>query len=400
MVTVNRILPVHPFPARMASEIAWNELRTRRPQCVLDQMAGSGTTLVAAKLRGHRAVGFDRDPLSVLIARCWTHTTRPKSVNARAGEVIQRARKAVRKMACSEAYPIGADDETKAFVRYWFDLTNRKHLAALSFAIGETAPGATRDILWCAFSRLIITKQVGVSLAMDVSHSRPHKTYVRAPQIALERFQDSVGRIVNACSFNSRQNMTPAEVRISDARRLPLPNESVDVVITSPPYLNAIDYLRGHKFSLIWMGYTLKKLRDIRRSNVGTEVGARGAVSDATTRILRGMCAADQLSPRHTAMLAQYIEDMRKVISETRRVLRTSGKAVFVIGDCNLRDVFIRNSKCIKLLAREFDMHATMIKKRILPDTRRYLPPPLNDGAGERLGRRMREEIIIRLRTD
>jgi hypothetical protein len=161
MVTVNRILPVHPFPARMASEIAWNELRTRRPQCVLDQMAGSGTTLVAAKLRGHRAVGFDRDPLSVLIARCWTHATRPKSVNARAGEVIQRARKAVRKMACSEAYPIGADDETKAFVRYWFDLTNRKHLAALSFAIGETAPGATRDILWCAFSRLIITKHVG-----------------------------------------------------------------------------------------------------------------------------------------------------------------------------------------------------------------------------------------------
>jgi SAM-dependent methyltransferase len=384
----------------MASEIAWNELRTRQQQRVLDQMAGSGTTLVAAKLRGHESVGFDRDPLAVLIARCWTSEVRPGLINGRAREVIQQARALVREMDFRDAYPIGADDETKQFARYWFDSTNRKHLTALSRTIAQTSPRLTRDILWCAFSRLIITKQSGVSLAMDVSHSRPHKAYSRAPQLALERFESSVSRVAHACAFNSAQKLPPTDVRISDARQLPLPDESIDIVITSPPYLNAIDYLRGHKFSLIWMGYTLTRIRDIRRSNVGTEAGARGPVSKATHRVLNGMCAADQLSARHRAMLSQYVDDMRKVVAETRRVLRTSGKAVFVIGDCNLRDVFVRNSRGIELLAQEFDMRATMIKKRVLPDRRRYLPPPSSESAGELLKRRIREEVIIRLRPN
>ena len=74
-------------------------------------------------------------------------------------------------------------------------------------------------------------------------------------------------------------------------------------------------------------------------------------------------------------MLTQYVEDMRKVLSETRRVLRAEGRALFVVGNCNLRNVFVQNSKCIELLAREFDMRATMIKKRVLPDTRSTYRP-------------------------
>jgi hypothetical protein len=345
-------------------------------------------------------MGFDRDPLAVLIARCWTREIDSVNAKTRSEEVIQRARTLVREMKCSEAYPVSADDETKNFVRYWFDLTNRKQLAALSLAIGETKPCAIRDILWCAFSRLIITKQAGVSLGMDISHSRPHKVYERAPRLALDHFEHSVTRVVRACPFTPKHRAAPVDVRAADARRLPLPDESVDVVITSPPYLNAIDYLRAHKFSLIWMGYTLKRIRELRRSNVGTEAGTHEPVSDATHKILSHMCTLDQLSRRHSAMLAQYVEDMRKVVSETRRVLRASGKAVFVIGNCNLNNVFVQNSKCVELLAREFDMRATMVKKRLLPDTRRYLPPPLNNSAGERFKKRMREEIIIRFRRN
>jgi hypothetical protein len=66
------IRPIHPFPARVAPELVWDELPDHTTKLrVLDPMAGSGTTLVTARLRGHEAIGFDRDPLAVLIARAW-----------------------------------------------------------------------------------------------------------------------------------------------------------------------------------------------------------------------------------------------------------------------------------------------------------------------------------------
>jgi ribosomal protein L11 methylase PrmA len=64
---------VHPFPARMAPSIVFEELSRESDQLtVVDPMAGSGTSIVAARLRGHRAFGFDVDPLAVLLATAWT----------------------------------------------------------------------------------------------------------------------------------------------------------------------------------------------------------------------------------------------------------------------------------------------------------------------------------------
>lgn len=382
----------------MAPEIVWKELSSRRRLRVLDQMAGSGTTLVAAKMQGHTAIGYDRDPLAVLIARSWLADIAPSKIEAAAANVLKRARVVASEMRLGDAYPRSADEETKSFIRYWFDGTNRKHLAALSNAISRVRNSDVRDILWCAFSRLIITKQAGASLAMDVSHSRPHKAYERAPQKALDTFRPAVRRILNSCPFSETAKSSQAIVTVADARSLPLPDCDVDLVVTSPPYLNAIDYLRGHKFSLVWMGHTVARIRNIRTSNVGSEVTAKtNPVDDSTEQILRQMCHIDRLSKRHVGMLRRYVQDIRKVIAETKRVLRIGGHAIFVIGNCSLRNVFIKNSKCIEAVAEELGMVVTKNRTRVLRQRRRYLPPPQSRYAGKKLKKRLREEVLITL---
>jgi DNA modification methylase len=390
--------PIHPFPARMAPDIVWNELLSPRPLRVLDQMAGSGTTLVAAKMQGHTAIGYDRDPLAVLIARTWLADTSATKIEAKAEDVIQRARIMANEMRLSDAYPRGADEETKSFVRYWFDGTNRKQLAALSNSISGIRNPLVRDVLWCAFSRLIITKRAGASLAMDISHSRPHKAYERAPRKPLNDFRNAVRRILRSCPFPDSGNRTQAIVSLGDARSLPLPDSDVDLVITSPPYLNAIDYLRGHKFSLIWMGHSVASIRDIRASNVGSEVSAKPkAADDSTERIMKGMCNVDRLSKRHAGMVRRYVDDIRQVIEETIRVLRVGGRAIFVIGNCSLHNVFVKNSKCIEALANDLGMVVTKTRTRLLRQRHRYLPPPQSRGAGRNLQKRLRQEVLISL---
>src|SRR5712691_735311 len=110
--------PIHPFPARMAASIPWNVLRRQsgRPLRVLDPMAGSGTTLVVARTLGHEAIGFDTDPLAVLLAKVWCSDFTESSVLTFAEKALEIAKRRARRLPLRRAYPVEADDETRAFV--------------------------------------------------------------------------------------------------------------------------------------------------------------------------------------------------------------------------------------------------------------------------------------------
>ena len=152
---------VHPFPARMAPGLALDVVAAcKDPLRILDPMSGSGTVLAVARLMGHKAVGIDIDPLAVLISRVWTTQVDAKAVQERANNVLEIARRTFVSLRTRDAYPMNSDDETRRFVRYWFDDYARRQLTSLAAVIPEVQDAAIRDALWCAFSRLIITKRV------------------------------------------------------------------------------------------------------------------------------------------------------------------------------------------------------------------------------------------------
>jgi DNA modification methylase len=388
--------PIHPFPARMAPSIVQRRLRSKEKLRVLDPMAGSGTTIVAARLLGHRAVGFDTDPLALIIAKAWSSDVDPKRIQQRASKILAEAKKRYYRISRGDAYPHKSDRETRAFIRFWFDQTNRCQLTALSEAILKVKDSNDRAFLWSAFSRLIVTKDAGASLARDVSHSRPHKTYKIAPVRPFERFVAAVESILQASHFAPGNRLPPAKLNEGDARDLPLRDETIDLVITSPPYLNAIDYLRGHKLSLVWMGHSIKEIRTLRAHNIGAESAMHSTAGTKHVQIaLEAMCDLKKLSARINGMLARYVHDMNSVLSEISRVLKRSGEAVVVVGDSTIRGVFVKNSTALTLLARANGLRLNSTRRRPLLENRRYLPPPGKRGSGKLLRSRMREEVIL-----
>ena len=393
--------PVHPFPARMAPAIVWDKLRKIKGEClrILDPMAGSGTTLVVGRAMGHIAYGVDRDPLAVMIAKAWCDDVDKERLLSKAEEVLEKAKNTVRILPKREAYPSHADDETKRFVRYWFDLTNRKQLAGLSKHISLVRDENVRVFLWTGFSRMIITKKVGVSLAMDISHSRPHRVYDKAPVKAFEVFLKAVKKVVDGNAFSSCECMLPKPIiRRGDSRELDFKKNFFDIVITSPPYLNAIDYMRGHKMALVWMKNSIKSLRELRGTNIGAEVKSVGTKKDRIINVIAGVGDVEKLGGRQKGFLMRYVLDMDSVCSEITRVLKPNGSAVFVVGDSTLQGVFIKNSEGVKRLAEHYGLKVEGVEERALPENSRYLPPPSNNGAGSQLQRRMRKEVILTMR--
>ena len=388
---------VHPFPARMAPGLTLDVIADcQGPLRILDPMSGSGTVLAVAHSKGHHAVGIDLDPLAVLISRVWTTAVDMEAVQDAATTVLEHARRIFTSLPTRDAYPKNADSETRQFTRYWFDDYARRQLASLATAIDRTRYSTIREALWCAFSRLIITKQSGASLAMDLSHSRPHRKFKRAPAKPFRKFLSAVDRVTTNCiDGRSRTRGPAAQVYKGDARHLDLRDRSVDLVITSPPYLNAIDYLRCSKFSLVWMGYSVGELRRLRSTTVGTEVGMDAREDQEIQRILSELKLQPKLPARQEAMLARYINDMQRAVSETSRVLAGNGRAVYVVGENTVRGTFIRNAMIVEAVASNAGLRCTARRSRDLPANRRYLPPPSKQSETATLSNRLRREVIL-----
>lgn len=390
--------PVHPFPARMSPDIALDIIdAAKRPIRVLDPMMGSGTVLAVARAKGHKAIGVDIDPLAVLLSKVWTTSIDVEEIRDKAIEVLARARKDLVSRQVRDAYPRDADRDTRRFVAYWFDEYARRQLAALAAAIGGIGNDKVRDVLWCGFSRLIITKQAGASLAMDLAHSRPHKSFDCAPIKPFRKFLAAVDRVVENCIRESDRNRGPVPtIYQGDARQLPIKEGTVDLVLTSPPYLNAIDYMRCSKFSLIWMGRTIGELSGMRSRSVGTEVGSREARDDEKIKeIIAELNLRPRLSNRHEAILARYIHDMSRALCEVARVLLPGGKAVYVVGENTIRGTYIRNALLIAAVAKLSGLTLEDRCSRILPPNRRYLPPPSKLDGDAALDTRIRREVIL-----
>jgi SAM-dependent methyltransferase len=382
----------------MAPGIALDALsESAAPLRVLDPMSGSGTVLAVARAKGHRAFGIDLDPLAVLLAGVWTRTVDPHQVSNKAAEVLDKAEALFKSSTTRSAYPDNSDEETREFIRYWFDDYARRQLYSLSVIISRVKDSAIRDVLWCGFSRLIITKSAGASLAMDLSHSRPHKEFTSAPVKPFSKFIAAVQTVVSNCPQTGADLLgPPSVVKLGDARKLGIESNSIDFVLTSPPYLNAIDYMRCSKFSLVWMGYTVGEIRQIRGESIGAEASFEEA-SDAewVKLLIKQLRLTSALSARDHALLARYVWDMEKALAEVSRVLRSNGRAVYVVGDSTVRGTFVRNSSVVAAVAQKHELEIHSRQSRALPANRRYMPPPKKNGEPDGMDARMRREVVL-----
>lgn len=386
---------IHPFPARMAPEIALEKVQgLGAGKIVLDPMCGSGMVLSQAARNGLFSVGYEMDPL----ARLLSHVVATRINETQAREALDRLLEVcigAKKGQESIYLPwIDGDKETRAFIKKWFAEKQEKQLRSLSYYLTVKPVERNRNIvnvLRVALSRLIVSKEPKASLARDTAHSRPHKVMETNDFDVLAELPSSLEHVLRALGsptivFNTRSFL-------GDARKMvQLEDNSVDAIITSPPYLNAIDYLRGHRFSLVWLGYSVPELRSIRASSIGTEVSMNGERDGNFIRMSR-VLEVQGLKPRTLRILERYYHDLRVQMSESFRVLKSGASATYVIGNSTLGGYYIRNSELLKSAAQLANFAVRSEVTREIPNHHRYLPIPSMPGGA--LASRMRTEHII-----
>ena len=387
------MIHIHPFPARMAPEIALKGLEgLPSDYVVLDPMSGSGMVLGTAAKVGLKSIGYDLDPLACLISR-----TNGRFVHAdKASKALNKLLALALELDVTEISLswMDQDAETKKFVNFWFGQAQQRQLRALSYLLVEKPFIKNQpilDILKIAVSRLIVTKEPKASFARDTAHSRPHRTITENSFDIFAALPKSFSHVVSALS--------PEQIKVDvksyrgDARRMGrIADQSIDCIITSPPYLNAIDYMRGHRLSLVWLGYSVSSLRNIRSRAVGAELVLDGEQDEEFTSFLSKL--DDEIDDKKKRILKRYYRDLCGLAKDAFRVLKAGREATYVMGNSQVKGKEIRNSDLLIIAAQKAGFVIKSVQTRDIPENRRYMPMKRSDHTA--LAKRMNQEYIIR----
>ncbi|GAK60394.1 putative RNA methylase [Candidatus Vecturithrix granuli] len=195
---------------------------------------------------------------------------------------------------------------------------------------------------------------------------------------------------------NEHSRAIRPDVAYGNAQKMPLEDESVDLIVTSPPYAsNAIDYMRAHKFSLVWFGYPIEDLSVKRQDYIGGEKVTHiqyEALPDFTAAIVAEMSS---LNAKRGAVLHRYYSEMTRVLREMYRVLKPGKAAIVVIGNSVMRGKDTETHNCFADIGRSIGFQVPKIGVRKLDRSKRMLPAGTKTDTHSQIQQRMHEEYVI-----
>lgn len=343
----------HRYPAKFFPELPRWAIKkySAEGEKVLDPMAGSGTVNVESLMAGRHSVAVDVDPFARLLARVKTTPLDPAR--------LERGYRAIEE-SLDDFSKRGqvARDAAMAYVpefhyrESWFQPFILEELGALRRAISRVprAVEGSDASAYVDFFRICLS-----SIIRDVSNADNNctRTVVRKrlnkriyPGMALRLFARVTG--VNMARMSEFVRLCPQGIRVEvppegDARAIPLAEGSVDLAVTSPPYINAVDYPRTHQLEMYLLDLAPRgvPLAEAKREHIGTEVVRANEYRELHRYGLAELDAQVerlyQTDRRRAYIVYRYFVDMEQNFREVARVLRPGRHYVVVVGNNLMR---------------------------------------------------------------
>ena len=409
----------HSFPAKFPPQLPRKFIYglTKEGDIVLDPMVGSGTTLVETFLSQRQGIGLDIDPLALKISSTKILHLDAEIVADVANCILENAKVAITngEQSPREVFLSRWDAKTTKFVNYWFDERVQLELSSLMLEIEKIEDKELRSFFELAFSAVIVTKSGGVSLALDLAHTRPHRAKIivdiDGKKILNEPVKESRKRFLTKrlrSAFDEFEKRCRVNINglistngdgypvFGSAEDIPLADSSVDLIVTSPPYAsNAIDYMRAHKFSLVWMGYSIEVLGNKRKEYIGGDATSNILFENmpiATTRLLEKIASKDQKKGK---VVHRYYSEMTRVLKEMFRILKSEKSAIVVVGSSIIRGIDTETHLCLAEIGQEIGFEVPKIGERNLDRNRRMMPAGFKVDKTSQIQQRMHKEYII-----
>lgn len=345
---------IHTYPAKLLNNIPYYFLMTEdfcpHGGIVLDPFCGTGTVLLEAAISGRQAWGADANPLAVLISKVKTTYISKEILLRSLSTILNRAER-------SREMP-----RMSSMIEGWFSDSTVTQLFRLQQSIEKIKNTKQKNFFLLCLSNLIRkVSYADPTIAVPV-HLNPNRFAEGSERRETATFRletlkavDVYDKFEGICRLNIERinslkgvkKINMAEVVSNDARHLTkhltdeevIPDNTVDLILTSPPYAGAQKYIRASRLNLFWMGMTdAAEIRNIDGKNIGREDYHKKEYDkkyttsiDAADRVLEELyCKGKKV---RACIVGNYLNEMKVALDESYRVLKPGGHMIIIIGN-------------------------------------------------------------------
>jgi hypothetical protein len=376
-------------------------------QCVLDPFCGTGTTLVECKKLGVSSVGIEANPMASFASCAKTDwSVSPEALREHASRIAARARTILESQGLGDFFQaqpgvpmdgvellgLPAESQRLLLTGSISPVPLHKALTLLSEIRAAASDGPYLDHELLALAKSLPTAIGNLHFGPEVGVGAP-----KADVPAVESWLTEAHQIASDLREVRARASTPSTVHCADSRDLSglLAPESIDAVITSPPYPNEKDYTRIVRLESVLLGLLTNRaeLRALKqgllRSNTrnvykGDDDHQWVADNPEIQRIAEAIEArrielgkTSGFERMYASVTRLYFGGMKRHFADLRDKLRPGAHLAYVVGDqASYLRVMIRTGQILAQLAQELGYEVVAIdlfRTRLATATREQL---------------------------
>ncbi len=331
---------IHKYPAKFFPELPrWLiQKYSKESDTVLDPFGGSATTSIEALLHRRNSVSVDVDPFAHFLAKVKTTPLDIEELEIYTNLLIKKITKFKITKNLNKYIP------DFPYRDNWFNQEIILELAYIKKCIAALDISEDlRNFFLATFSSIIRSvSNADNNCTRTVIRKRLNKQIY--PTMALTKFVENLllykSRIEQFNKFISKDIIADIATT-SDARDIQYEDESFDFAVTSPPYVNAVDYPRTHQLELYWLELEKGSLTPLKKKHIGTEsVSVKDYKNlhlinvEEADKVLKAIFETDK---RRAYIAYKFLADMEKNIQEVYRTLKPNGRYAIVIGNNTIK---------------------------------------------------------------
>ena len=300
---IQKVDRIHSYPAKFTIDLAMDYIKkySKEYDTVYDPFAGSGTTLLGSSLLNRYSFWTDINFIAVLISEFKLNDLSKKQVTFLMNFIEDFEKKWEKECEVVEKFYYPSID-------HWFCDDSIIVLSYIKKLIESVKDEKCKTFCMLVFSAIVNNASNQESDTRYAAIYKPSVNKEYVAKIFIKKFYSTLELMTN---IERNQNiLDSSSIYLHDSKKCSeiIKENSVDLILTSPPYPNTYDYYLYHKHRMNWLGFDVKY-------SMEKEIGSRREFS----------------SLKHPK--EKFDDDMFEIFSECNKLLKKDGIVVLVMGD-------------------------------------------------------------------